>query len=332
MSISNKFNSLDTIKSQIKQAIIDKGVTVSDSDGFGTYAGKISLIPAETEPVLQDKTVVANGTVTAGTGYDGLGTVVVDVPTGSGTGVLREVSAQGVYQMPSQNFTFSLSNNVTDVGSFALYFAFRECPSLTSVDLSSLTTISSMYGLNSAFYKCTNLTSVDLSSLTTVSAVYAMSNSFEGCTSLTSVDLSSLITLSGGSAIQYAFQGCTSLISVDLSSLTTISGNNAMFSAFLGCTSLTSVDLSNLTIISGNYAMQRTFRRCTALKSLSFPVLTSTSFGSGTNQFSKMLEEVTDCTVHFPSNLQAVIGNWSDVTAGFGGTNTTILFDLPATT
>jgi hypothetical protein len=44
-----------------------------------------------------------------------------------------------------------------------------------------------------------------------------------------------------------------------------------------------------------------------------------------------MLSGVTGCTVHFPSNLQAVIGSWADVTAAFGGTNTTILYDLPQT-
>jgi hypothetical protein len=64
---------------------------------------------------------------------------------------------------------------------------------------------------------------------------------------------------------------------------------------------------------------------------LSFPALKTTSFGSYTNQFADMLSGVTGCTVHFPSNLQAVIGSWSDVTSGFGGTNTTVLFDLPAT-
>ena len=45
-----------------------------------------------------------------------------------------------------------------------------------------------------------------------------------------------------------------------------------------------------------------------------------------------MLSGVTGCTVHFPSNLESVIGSWSDVTDGFDGTNTTVLFDLPATT
>ena len=102
--------------------------------------------------------------------------------------------------------------------------------------------------------------------------------------------------------------------------------------AFYNCTNLTSVDLSSLTTLSGSQAMSQAFYGCTGLTSLSFPALTSTSFGSYTNQFNSMLSGVTGCTVHFPSNLQSVIGSWSSVTAGFGGTNTTVLYDLPATT
>ena len=135
----------------------------------------------------------------------------------------------------------------------------------------------------------------------------------------------------GNYALSRAFYGCTSLTSVDLSSLTTISGNRALGYAFSGCTSLTSVDLSSLTTISGNYALYYAFYGCTGLTSLSFPSLISTAFGSYTNQFNNMLYGVTGCTVHFPSNLQSVIGSWSDVTNGFGGTSTTVLFDLPAT-
>ena len=69
----------------------------------------------------------------------------------------------------------------------------------------------------------------------------------------------------------------------------------------------------------------------TTLMSVSFPALTSQSFGASTNQFSGMLSMDEGVTVHFPSNLQSVIGDWSDVKNGFGGTNTTVLFDLPAT-
>ena len=84
--------------------------------------------------------------------------------------------------------------------------------------------------------------------------------------------------------------------------------------------------------------MRGMFFGCVGITSISFPSLSSTSFpGSGSsstfkNFFNDMLSGVTGCVVHFPSNLQSVIGSWPDVTAGFGGTNTTVLFDLPATT
>ena len=224
-----------------------------------------------------------------------------------------------------------LSSLTTLSGGNACNSMFSGCTGLTSVDLSSLTIVSGEKVCQNMFNVCTGLTSVDLSSLTTVSASYACSSMFSGCTGLTSVDLSSLTTVSASYACLQMFMNCSRLTSVDLSSLTTLSGGSACNSMFSGCTGLTSVDLSSLTTVSGNYACQYMFSNCTSLTTLSFPALTSNSFGSYTSQFNKMLQGVTGCTVHFPSNLQSVIGSWADVTAGFGGTNTTVLFDLPAT-
>ena len=189
-------------------------------------------------------------------------------------GLPREVSSQGVYGYPAQNFSFSLPSDATNVGSYALYYAFRYCSSLTSVDLSSLTTVSG----NSAFY--------------------------------------------------YAFQDCSNLTSVDLSSLTTVSGSSAFSSAFSYCNGLTSVSFPALTTITGGSAFSSAFQYCSNLTSVSFPALTTSSFGSRTNQFNNMLQGCTGVTVHFPSAIQSTIGSWSSVTGGFGGTNTTVLFDL----
>ena len=154
---------------------------------------------------------------------------------------------------------------------------------------------------------------------------------FHGCTGLTAIDLSSLTTLSGNSALQYICYYCVNLASVDLSNLTTISSGRCMLQAFNGCTSLTSIEFTNLTTISGSEAMYYAFNVCSGL-TISFPKLTSSSFGSYSNQFHYMLYGASNCTVHFPSNLQSIIGSWSDVMNGFGGNSTTVLFDLPATT
>ena len=208
-------------------------------------------------------------------------TAIDNIKSGGGSssdfvGIPREVNSGGVYGYPTENFTFSLPSNVTDVGDNVLYGVFMSCESLTSVDLSNLQIIS---------------------------GYQAMCLTFNGCSNLTSVDLSNLQIISGSRAMLLAFGFCPNLASISFPSLTTISGSHALMEAFEGSDSI----------------------------ELSFPALTSSSFGSYTDQFHIMLNWTPSCTVHFPSNLESVIGSWSDVTSGFGGSNTTVLFDLPAT-
>ena len=225
---------------------------------------------------------------------------ITAIPSGGGEGIPREVRANGLYAMPSQSFTFSLPSDATDVADYALSYAFNGCTSLSSVDFSSLATVSGGSAFVDAFQNCTSLTSIDLGSLTTVSGYNALSYAFYNCTKLTSVNLSSLATVSGNTALNYTFRGCTSLASVNLSSLATVSGAYAFYCAFHGCTNLTS---------------------------LSFPALTASSFGSLTDQFDGMLTGVTGCTIHFPAAAQAKIKTLTGYPK-FGGTNTTVLFDL----
>ena len=117
---------------------------------------------------------------------------------------------------------------------------------------------------------------------------------------------------------------------IDLTGITGL-GDNVLSYAFIGCVNLTEpVVFTGITTL-GSSCLVGCFQNCTGLTSISFPDLKSTSFGGYTNQFNNMLSGVTGCTVHFPSNLQSVIGSWSDVTSGFGGTGTTVLYDLPAT-
>lgn len=253
---------------------------------------------------------------------------ITAIPSGGGEGIPREVNANGVYGFPTQNFTFSLPSDAIDVKERALYYAFYNCTSITSVDLSSLTKLTGREALYYAFYGCTSLTSVDASSLTIINNRDIFYYAFGGCTSLTSANFSSLVTIGGNSAFFYAFYGCTSLTSANFNSLTSITNQNAFNGVFYNCSSLTSVTFPLLANISYSGIFNSAFRGCTHLTSLSFPSLTSSSFGSYQNQFNGMLTGVTGCTVHFPADIQSTIGSWSDVTNGFGGTNTTVLFDL----
>ena len=163
-----------------------------------------------------------------------------------------------------------------------------------------------------------NITSVDLSGLISING--GVNSAFSGCTNITSVDLSNLESIEGYYGTQNMFKGCTGLTTIDLSSLKTISGTSTMMSTFEGCTNLTSVNLSNLQTLD-NTPFDSTFKNCTSLTTLSFPALKTVS---SRNVFASTLSGVTGCTVHFPSNL-------SNYSFNLGGTNTTILYDLPAT-
>ena len=209
----------------------------------------------------------------------------------------RIVTEDGVLQFPTESFSFSLPSNITSIGT---------------------------NGLTSAFYGCTSLTSTGLNNVTSISD-YGIPGAFQGCTNLTSTGLNNVTSI-GNSGLNNAFNGCTNLTSTGLNNVSSI-GSDGLTYAFYDCTSLTSTGLDNVTSI-GSYGLYSTFSGCTSLTSLSFPKLNSNSFGSYTNQFYDMLRGVTGCTVHFHWNLESVIGSWSDVTSGFGGTNTTVLFDL----
>jgi len=308
MTISSALTALNTDIQNARTAITNKGGTVTSGGGSSQLATDIATIPSGGDtPTLISKTITQNGTYNASSdNADGYSSVTVNV-SGSSIGIPREIK-NGVYQMPTESFTFSLPSDATNVVN---------------------------YGLSYAFYGCTGLTSVDLSSLTTVSGGNGLQNAFRDCTGLTSVDLSSLTTVSGNSGLSSAFYGCPRLTSVDLSSLTTVSGSSGLYYAFSGCARLTSVDLSALTTVSGNQGLQYAFNGCTALTSVSFPSLTTTSFGSYKNQFIGMLNitgKTTTHTLHFPSNLQSTISGLSGY-PNFGGTSgyVVLAFDLPAT-
>ena len=69
-----------------------------------------------------------------------------------------------------------------------MYYAFYGCTSLTTVDMSSLTSIGN-YGMNYTFYQNTALKTVYLSKLSSV-GTSGLNNIFNGCTSLEIVDFS----------------------------------------------------------------------------------------------------------------------------------------------
>jgi hypothetical protein len=184
-------------------------------------------------------------------------------------GIPREIK-NGVYQMPTKNFTFSLPSDATDVGDKSLQYIFYNCTGLTSVDLSSLTTVSSMSGFSNAFFGCTGLISVDLSALTTVSGAYAFSSAFYNCTGLTNISFPALSTLSNRYIFSNVFTGCTNLTDIYFPALTTRSFGSSYKNQFSSMMSMIGTTKTHTIHFPSN--LQSTISRLTG-----YPLFSGTS-------------------------------------------------------
>lgn len=100
---------------------------------------------------------------------------------------------------------------------------FAGCTNLEQVDLSRISYISS-----GMFRNCTSLTTVELSDITTQLG----DNAFAGCTSLATINLPARLTYLGN----MAFYGCTSLATINLDNVKQIGTM-----CFMGCTALNEV-------------------------------------------------------------------------------------------
>lgn len=136
-------------------------------------------------------------------------------------------------------------------------------------------------------------------------------------------------SITGENACANTFYGCTNLIDAGLDRLEIIGSNDhttACAYMFYGNTSLEKADFKMLNSVGGNLACRYMFANCTKLKELIFQSYINNS-STSSNIFNNMLSGVTGCVVHFPV-MSSNMSNWSDVIAGFGGTNTTVLFDI----
>ena len=214
MSITEKLNKIKSCKEDIKQAIIDKGVDMTDVSLEG-YATKIS-----------------------------------EIQTGGGSGDPEGGSAD--YLELRANLRDYQSNNLIDIlpnGAFAYITtlesvdlpncrvfgdnAFIGCTALRSVESTGCEFVE-----NHTFENCTALESVDLPNCHCVREY-----SFANCNRLKTVNIPKLTSMEGS-----AFKDCHGLTSIDLPNLKIVRGE----SAFEGCASLETVNIPKLTEIPAN--------------------------------------------------------------------------------
>lgn len=275
-----------------------------------------------------EKTVDANGVLRTGSNFIDLTGV---------DGIAKYALAYGYYNVvfPENTIiTIPCSQLTFD---YAMYYAFSTSSfpgnnKIKSITFPNLTTISGNYALAYLFDNSSlSLESIIFDKLETVSGGHALDYAFKFSSTnngnIQTVHFPKLETVSG----EYAFRGCFStqdaLSQVNMPSLKTISAQRA-FDSIFGYTLLQSFKFESLNTIPGTQALRTAFIACGLLQSLWFYALNTDSFGPYTNQFNGMLSSCSNVYVHFPIRIQSTIGSWSDVTNGFGGINTTVLFDL----
>lgn len=249
--LTTKLQYLADTKTAIKEALVEKGVEVADTDTFRSYANKISSIESggDLDGLIEGTITELESNVTSikqyAFYYDSK-LVSVNFPNATTAG--KEVF-YGCTNLESVNFP-----NLEITGRRFFY----GCTKLTNVSLPNLTTDSeSGYEL---FYGCTALTEVTLPKITRITG-----GMFEYCNALTKVNVTKELIESIGSS---AFRGCSSITTADYPNATSI-GNLS----FDECTNLKTVNLP----LADNKSTgsQRMFYHCTSLEELSLPSLTN---------------------------------------------------------
>lgn len=195
------------------------------------------------------------------------------------------------------------------------------CYKLTSINFENLQTVN-YGGLKSAFNSCNSLTEAHFNSLTKLDS---SADLFRNCYNLTTVSFPSYVNANGDD-FSGSFRWCYNLVNVNFDNFANMRWSGAFNYAFQYCNHLETIKFPSLNYMNGGCFVEA-FSYCTNLKDIYFNALTPTSFVYQ-NQFRNMLRYTTGVNVHFPAAIQETIGTWSDVTSGFGGTSTTVLFDL----
>ncbi len=198
---------------------------------------------------------------------------------------LENLNTTGVTNMESM-FRECSSLTMLDLSSFNtqnvtnMYAMFSSCSSLKSIDVRSFNT-QNVTNMDMMFYNCSSVQILVTRSWNTqnVTNMYGM---FSGCSSLLSVDLGSFNT-ENVTNMQKMFSGCSSLPSINLSSFNTQNVTD-MSLMFRGCSSLTRLDLSKFNTRSVS-DMSLMFMECSSLTSLDLSMFNTRNLKKALSMF-----------------------------------------------
>ena len=270
------------------------------------------------------------------------------------TDLLGPVNANGGYDYPNGGHALDLSALTYGVGEHAFAYKFykssitgdvtiniffaRDGSFLRAFEQSGITAFYADRLLEikdnkevfwRAFQDAYRLKKVSFKNLGQVYSIDPNSNNFRNAftnTPLEDANFESLMSIYGNYAFLETFKN-TKISKNPMPNVESIGGTFTMSGVFSQCPNIESFVFGRLKYITGAPLISA-FSGDVNLRELSFPKLLAVT---GNSAFMSMLSGCSNVTVHFPSNMQEVIGEWADVINGFGGTNTTVLFDLPET-
>lgn len=221
---AENLNRIIKAKSDIKQAIENKGVTVGDITIDG-YAAKINEIPQE---VTGGKWVVPNNIRLRSTTLETLDVNNWDLSSTINISYLFAQNEKLVNVIGINNWDVRNLKN-TD-------FLFGYCTLLETMDLSNWNILEELRNSGHMFYKCENLYEVNISNVAKNGTSGTM-ELFYGCTNLQTVYMRNW-DLSNVSMMGDEFYGCTSLKTVDMENTLLSKGRMGYSLRFNSCTEL----------------------------------------------------------------------------------------------
>lgn len=208
MTVVDKLNYLLETKRQIKEKLIEKGVSIENTDSFRSYANKIeqlgNISNCLTENAIDD---------------------------------MEKIFKKMFKVLPKDVCSFLNTNTATATN---MWNMFSECVNLTELDLSGLDT-SNVTNMNTMFYNCISLRKLDLSNFET-SNVTDMGYMFKSCSNLTELNLSNFDT-SNVTNMTEMFYNCENLVTINgILDFNNASKTNAFI---MGCVNLETIYIKN---------------------------------------------------------------------------------------
>lgn len=203
MAISDKLNYLLETKTAIKNALVNKGGSILNTDSFRSYADKINNIQASGESLDE----------------------YFDTDIGS---ITNYAFQRMIKKIPNSIMQELSQRHMSNIGSM-----FANCKKLTTIDLSNFDT-SNVTDMSMMLYNCSKLVNLDLSSFNT-SNVTSMSSMFGYCDVLETINFGENFNTSNVTNMSTMFYSCRKIVTIPKLKANKVT---SMSSAFSSCNAL----------------------------------------------------------------------------------------------